>query len=177
VAELLWALEALEGRPSDDVVAPLFHPLQTAELLTESHPEDPELAAAGLVHDIASAMDLRGGEHEVLGGELVALLLGPRVSTLVTGHVDAKRYLVATDPSYRSILSENSAATLCAQGEAMDRGEVSGFRERPDWEAMVALRQADDAAKVPDAAVRKVTEWSGLLEAVAEEASSGRRRS
>ena len=168
VKGLLWALEALEGQPIDDVVGALPHLLQTAELLAELHPEDPELVAAGLVHDVASALDLRDGDHGVLGAKLVVPLLGARVGALVAGHVDAKRYLVATDPTYRSILSENSTASLRAQGGAMDRSEVLVFREGADWEAMIALRRADDAAKVPDAAVRPVAEWHGLLEAVAE---------
>jgi predicted HD phosphohydrolase len=167
VEELVWALEELEGRPSDDVVGPLPHLLQTAELLAASHPEDPQLVAAGLVHDIASSLDLKDGDHGVLGAELVAPLLGARVGALVEGHVDAKRYLVATDLAYRSILSENSTTTLRAQGGGMDPSEVSAFRERDDWEAMVALRRADDAAKVPDAAVRAAAEWRALLGAVA----------
>ena len=50
----------------------------------------------------------------------------------------------------------------------MDRCEVSAFRERDDWEAMVVLRRADDAAKVPDAAVRPVAGWRALLGAVHE---------
>ena len=167
VEELVRALEALEGRPGDDVVDPLPHLLQTAELLAESHPEDLHLVAAGLVHDIASALDLRDGDHGVLGAALVAPLLGARVGALVAGHVDAKRYLVATDPAYRSILSEDSTTTLRAQGGAMEPGEVSAFRERADLEAMVALRRADDAAKVPGAAVRPAAEWHALLETVA----------
>jgi predicted HD phosphohydrolase len=167
VDELLEALETLDERPGEDVVAARAHLLQTAELLATSHPLDPELAAAGLVHDIAIALDLRDEDHQLLGAELVTPLLGARVGALVAGHVDAKRYLVATEPAYRSVLSENSTATLRAQGGAMSRADVSSFRSHPDWEAMVVLRRADDAAKVPGAPVRRVGEWRELLEAVA----------
>ena len=124
VEGLVWALEVLEGRPSDDVVGPLPHLLQTAELLAESHPDDPQLVAAGLVHDIASSLDLGDGDHGALGAELVAPLLGARAGALVVGHVDAKRYLVATDPAYRSILSENSTTTL--RGGGWGHGPVRG---------------------------------------------------
>jgi predicted HD phosphohydrolase len=167
VDELLDAFAALRGRPIDDVVPARDHLLQTAELLWVSHPEDPELVAAGLVHDIASALGARDRDHELLGADLVAPLLGPRVGALVAGHVDAKRYLVATDLTYGTLLSAGSTTSLRTQGGAMDETEVSSFRRRGDWKAMVALRRADDAAKVPDGRVRPVAEWRWLLEAAA----------
>ncbi len=136
VEGLVWALEVLEGRPSDDVVGPLPHLLQTAELLAESHPDDPQLVAAGLVHDIASSLDLGDGDHGALGAELVTPLLGARVGALVVGHVDAKRYLVATDPAYRSILSENSTTTLRARRV----GPWTGARCRPSGSGMTGRR-------------------------------------
>ena len=164
LAELLVTLESLQEQPSDDVVPAQAHLLQTAELLAATHPDDPELVVAGLVHDIATALGLGEGDHELVGADLVTPLLGARVGALVGGHVDAKRYLVATEGAYGSLLSENSTATLRAQGGAMDEIELQSFRERVDWRAMVALRRADDAAKVPDARARPVGAWRELLE-------------
>jgi predicted HD phosphohydrolase len=167
VDELLVSIESVRDERGDDVVPARTHLLQTAEVLDALHPEDPELVVAGLVHDIASALGLREGEHELLGAQLVTPLLGLRVAALVAGHVDAKRYLVATEPGYGHLLSDNSAVTLHAQGGAMDESEVAAFENRTDCEAMVALRRADDAAKVPDARVRPVAEWRGLLDELA----------
>ncbi len=170
VDEILVALETLTGRSSqdvDDVVPAQAHLLQTAELLASSHPDDPDLVAAGLVHDIASALHLGEAGHERLGAALVAPVLGERVGTLVASHVNAKRYLVAIDSAYGSVLSETSTISLRAQGGAMDDAETESFREGAHWEATVALRRADDAAKVPGAPVRPVAGWRSLLEAVA----------
>jgi predicted HD phosphohydrolase len=177
VAQLLQALESLRDRPTEDVVPARAHLLQTAERLAATRPDDPELVVAGLVHDLATALGHRDEAHEVLGAELVAPLLGTRVGALVAAHVDAKRYLVTTEPTYGSVLSEHSTASLRAQGGAMREAEAASFRRRPDWEAMVALRRADDAAKVPDAPLRPVAEWRGVLEAVAAGRDGPRRRS
>ena len=53
---------------------------------------------------------------ELLGDELIIEMVADRVAALVEAHVPAKRYLVATDPDYRSRLSEVSLRTLAAQG-------------------------------------------------------------
>jgi predicted HD phosphohydrolase len=62
--------------------------------------------------------------------------------------VPAKRYLVATDPSYRDQLSVVSLCTLRAQGGAMSAQDVEDFRGRPGWEQAVELRLIDDRGKV-----------------------------
>jgi len=167
VDQLLETLETLREEPGDDVVPAKAHLLQTAELLAASHPDDPELVAAGLVHDIAAALGHRDEAHEFAGAHLVTPLFGTRVGALVAGHVDAKRYLVATEAAYSSVLSADSTFSLRAQGGAMDDAEISSFESRADWRAMLALRRADDAAKVPGARVRPVVEWRGLLETTA----------
>jgi predicted HD phosphohydrolase len=167
VDEILEALSTPRPQPVEDVVPAQAHLLQTAELLAASHPDDPELVAAGLVHDIASALGSRDGEHELVGARLVTPLLGPRVGALVAGHVDAKRYLVATEPAYDSALSADSTVSLRAQGGAMNESEVSSFESRADRQTLLALRRADDAAKVPGVRVRPVAEWRELLEATA----------
>jgi predicted HD phosphohydrolase len=167
VDQLLETLETLGEEPVEDVVPAKAHLLQTAELLAASHPDDPELVAAGLVHDIATALGYHDEAHERAGADLVTPLLGARVGALVAGHVDAKRYLVATDPTYGSALSADSTMSLRAQGGALDDSEISSFESRADWRAMLALRRADDAAKVPGAPVRPVAEWRGLLQSTA----------
>jgi predicted HD phosphohydrolase len=167
VDELLAALASVSGAPSDDVIAALPHLLQTADLLASAQADDPELVAAGLVHDLASALDPRCGDHAAVGAMLVRPLLGPRVAALVGGHTDAKRYLVTVDDSYAGCLSANSTHTLGLQGGTMTDDEVSAFEARQDWAAMVELRRADDAAKVPDRDVPPVAAWRELLDDVA----------
>ncbi len=158
------------------MVPVLAHLLQTAESLAHSDDGDAELVAAGLVHDLASGLDPGCPDHAQRGAELVGTLLGRRVAELVGGHTDAKRYLVTVEPSYAGGLSEESTMTLVGQGGTMTADEVTAFCRRPEWRSMVALRRADDAAKVPGRPVRRVEAWRGLLDGLALAGDGGRRR-
>jgi predicted HD phosphohydrolase len=140
----------------------LSHALQCGARLREQYPDDVELCVAGLVHDISDIADPTDHrDHDARGAGLVRPLLGDRVAALVAAHVAAKRYLVATDPDY--VLSIRSAETLAAQGGASE----TALAEDPDFEAMLALRRADDAAKDPHAVMRDLESWRPLLEEVA----------
>jgi predicted HD phosphohydrolase len=140
----------------------LSHALQCGEHLRREYPEEVELAVAGLVHDISDIADPTDHrEHDVRGAALVRPLLGERVAALVGAHVAAKRYLVALDPSYA--LSVRSVETLAAQGGA----SADALADDPDFEAMLALRRADDAAKDPSLVLRDLESWRPLLEKVA----------
>jgi predicted HD phosphohydrolase len=152
----------------------LDHCLQCAARLRASHPDDVELQVAGLVHDLGW-LELDGGRwtlrldatHDVTGRTLLAPLLGPRIAALVGGHVAAKRYLLATDPGYASLLSARSEETLGFQGGVMTADEAAEFEQRPDFDDLVALRRADDAAKVRNAALDPLDEWRATVERVA----------
>ncbi len=167
VDQVLDALAGLDGVRGDDVVPALPHLLQTADRLAAGHPDDPELVAAGLVHDLASGLDPAVADHARAGAALIEPLLGRRVAHLVAGHAEAKRYLVTTEPGYGQALSENSTFTLVGQGGPMAATELEAFEADPDSIALVALRRADDAAKVPDAPTTAVSDWRDLLEQVA----------
>ena len=81
----------------------LAHALQCGAILGREHPDDVELAVAGLVHDISDAVTPDDHtDHDRRGALLVKGLFGARVAQLVGAHVLAKRYLVTTEPSYRS---------------------------------------------------------------------------
>jgi len=164
---LLRSLESLEGRPGDDVVPVLPHLLQTADILSSVRPHDSQLVAAGLLHDIASALDEDCGDHARLGAVLLGPLLGPRVGRLVAGHTEAKRYLVTTEKGYARRLSADSTHTLALQGGPMTPGEVDAFGVLPHKADLVALRRADDAAKVAGREVPSPRSWRGLLDEVA----------
>lgn len=170
--DLVAMLEA--SRQWDDLegLSILEHGLQTAAILREWRPDDIELQVAGLVHDIGWMR--RDGErawspapeaaHDRDGAIRVRALLGDRVADLVAGHVDAKRYLVATDATYRATLSPRSLETLAFQGEVMDDAEITAFERGANMADLVTLRRADDAAKVIGLAVDGLDAWRPRIE-------------
>ena len=93
---------------------------------------DAELVAAGLVHDIADiAFPHDHRDHASVGAALVgAAARRAGRARLVGAHVEAKRYLVATDPAYRARLSPRSIETLALQGDGLDRAELAASRGR-----------------------------------------------
>jgi predicted HD phosphohydrolase len=76
--------------------------------------------------------------------------------------VQAKRYLVARDTAYRDALSDRSAVTLALQGDAMDDVEARAFEASSDAGALVALRRADERAKVEGKVVAPLSSWRSL---------------
>jgi len=167
VDALLGALCLGAGFDDGEEVDTLAHMLQSAALLAESAPDDLELQAAGLVHDLGWLLAADAPSHARLGGEAVRELLGDRVAALVTGHDHAKRYLVSTDPDYRGLLSETSVATLALQGGDMDDDERTAFEASEHFESLVTLRRADDAAKVPGRSVPDLEAWRAPVEQLA----------
>ena len=174
VDALFDALAASRDADDEGGLPILDHSLQCAARLRDAHPDDLELQVAGLVHDLGwlerhgGAWTLRfDAAHDVEGRALVAELLGQRIAALVGGHVAAKRYLLATDPSYASLLSARSEETLGFQGGVMTAAEAAEFGRRPDRDDLVALRRADDAAKVRGASVEPLEAWRAAVEQVA----------
>ena len=168
----LSALVALLARGSGVNDEPeldgLAHALQCGAILRAEHPDDLELAVAGLVHDIADiAYPDDHTDHDRRGAALVEPLLGPRVARLVGAHVLAKRYLVTTDPAYRDTLSRRSVETLSKQGDALADAELAALAADPDREAILELRRADERAKDPAARVPDLEAWRTILAEVA----------
>jgi len=144
------------------------HCLQCAAILRAAHPEDEALQVAGLVHDVGTVLAPgRPASHAATGAHAVGGLLGERVAALVADHDRAKRYLVTVDAAYRSRLSARSIETLDDQGGLLDARTRTDFEASPHFHDCVALRRADDAAKVPDLDVGSVDEWRGVIERVA----------
>jgi predicted HD phosphohydrolase len=174
VDALFDALRASRDADDEGGLSILEHCLQCAELLRRSHPADRELQVAGLVHDLGWLEHSGDGwtlrteaAHDVAGRTLVRPLLGERVGALVGGHVAAKRYLLTTDGAYAALLSERSEITLGFQGGLMDATEVAAFERRADRDDVVALRRADDAAKVHGQVVDPLASWRPVVQAVA----------
>lgn len=177
--ELIEHLEVLGATVSveSEQMTELDHGLQTAALLRHTDPDDFELQIAGLVHDLAHPWDGPGQpRHGTMGADAVRALLGDRVASLVQGHVPAKRYLVATIPEYFAMLSPDSVMTLEQQGGPMDDTEVHDFEADPDHLGMVALRVADDGAKVPGAAVPGLDVWIPTIRSLSRPARAAQRQ-
>ncbi|MFR9753205.1 HD domain-containing protein [Nocardia sp. 004] len=159
-----WDMPDRSGDPVDI----LDHDRQCAELLRRDFPSDEQLQVAGLVHDIGHKLvpgdDAGHGRH---GADAVRALLGDRVARLVELHVEAKRYLAATDSTHAANLSVSSKRTLVAQGGPMTTAEITAFEADPDFTAALALRRADDAGKVIGLAVAPVESWRPVVTRVA----------
>lgn len=164
VDSLFAALESGAGETDDEDVDLLAHGLQCAAILAETAPGDPALQVAGLVHDIGTVLwPGRPRTHARAGAAAVADLLGERVGWLVGHHDQAKRYLVTVDPAYRSRLSAGSMLSLEAQGGLLDDDERARLEAEPWLDDVLALRRADDAAKVPGRKVPGLDHWRKFL--------------
>ncbi|MEZ5356772.1 MAG: HD domain-containing protein [Bryobacteraceae bacterium] len=145
-----------------EAVTKLEHALQCA-WHAEQAGADEELVLAALLHDIGhlleeqdSVRDARVGvvNHDEIGERwLLARGFSPRLARLVGSHVDAKRYLTATNLSYRNRLSPASQETLRLQGGPMEIDEAERFAEQPSLNDILRLRVWDEMAKDPS--------WSG----------------
>jgi len=164
LSELLDLLADMGSAPSEETegLSELDHGLQCAFELTGVRAADRELQLAGLVHDIGHRFG-PDDVHGMLGAECVRAVLGERVACLVEAHVPAKRYLVATDPGYRSGLSAESIRTLDVQGGPLAPHEIGVFLSSPHAADALELRRADDTAKVPARRVPALASWVPVL--------------
>lgn len=147
--------EEYAGEP----VSQLEHAVQTAELAQSDHPNDTEFILAAFLHDFGhlcgsdSEEDTMGEygivEHERVGAEVLQTLgFSEKITRLIAGHVQAKRYLVSTDSAYYQGLSEASKITLEKQGGMLTAREQHDFEQDPLFELHIALRRLDEQAKV-----------------------------
>ncbi|MCW5660417.1 MAG: HD domain-containing protein [Burkholderiaceae bacterium] len=129
------------------------HALQCAQL-AEWAGSTPALVAAALLHDIghfvgSASDDDTDDAHEQRALGLLSLEFGRDMLEPIRLHVEAKRYLVATDRDYLAQLSPASRHSLQLQGGAMSLDEQRWFASLPHAEEALALRRWDDAAKTP----------------------------
>ncbi len=137
-------------------VTQLEHALQAADL-ARAATSDEEVILAALLHDVGHLLE-GGNRHEAAGvidhdttgaRYLSSLGFSERVAALVGGHVDAKRYLVATNPEYRERLSPASTLTLQLQGGPMTETQAGEFAAGPYLQDRLRLRSWDEQAKAP----------------------------
>ena len=179
--EIVAVLACGEARTlsPDQPVTQLEHALQTAAILRRDHPDDVELAVAGLVHDIGQLLpEVRDETHAVEGAAAVQAALGERVAGIVALHVEAKRYLVATDSNcnYKGRLAGDSVVSLGRQGGAFTSGEATAFLVRRWASDAVTLRRADDSGKVVRGlGVHALDQWVSVLREVSEKSWGAHR--
>jgi [1-hydroxy-2-(trimethylamino)ethyl]phosphonate dioxygenase len=153
-----------------EAISQLEHALQCATLASDDDAA-PELVVAAWLHDIghlqhpdASAAVAAGSDdfHHALGGKFLTRWFGPEVGEPVRLHVDAKRYLCATEPGYWDGLSALSQRTLEIQGGPMTATEAAVFEQTRFSGDAVRLRRWDDLGKQPGAPTRSLAYFISL---------------
>nr|POE72044.1 uncharacterized protein CFP56_11920 [Quercus suber] len=176
-----------QGDYIGEAISQLAHALQAAHLAKE-HTADEETIIAALLHDIghflpasevrAIAREIRnmtseadgddGGVgrvgHERIGEEYLRQLgFSEKVAGLVGSHVNAKRYLCATDPAYHATLSDASKKSLVFQGGPMTASEVEQWSAVSWCGDMCKLRKWDDGAKIVGLEVAPVDAYGPMI--------------
>jgi gamma-butyrobetaine dioxygenase len=178
IAEL-FASEGLADYLGEDVTQAV-HMLQTAALAERDGAGD-ALIAAALLHDVGhftgtvTGQDLMAGtdnRHSEQGADWLARWFGPEVTEPVRLHVDAKRYLCATEPGYLELLSPASVYTLGVQGGPMQGDELARFAASPHAADACRVRRWDDAAKDPGAPVPSFEHFAPVLRKLARDRES-----
>lgn len=168
----LYTGQALARRES---VSALEHALQCAQLAEWAH-ADHGLVAAALLHDLGQLLDgapdeaLKDDHHEERALTLLAAGgFGPTVLEPIRLHVQAKRYLVATDACYADGLSLASRHSLGLQGGPMNAEERLMFMAQAQASRALQLRRWDDLAKHPGKRTPPLGYYLNLLDDVLRE--------
>jgi len=154
-------------------VRQLEHALQCA-VLAEAEGADANLITAALLHDIGHLIHdlgdspaVRGidDRHELTCHEWLSRWFGEAVTEPFRLHVNAKRYLTATDPGYFATLSAGSVRSLELQGGPFSAELAAGFIGLPHAVEAVRLRRWDEGAKVPGKVTPDLAHFRRYLEA------------
>jgi len=89
----------------------------------------------------------KNDDHESTGAAYLARHFSSAVTAPIALHVEAKRFLCATEDSYFAKLSPASVRSLEMQGDKMSADEVERFAKHPARERAVALRRWDELGK------------------------------
>jgi gamma-butyrobetaine dioxygenase len=162
IAEIEQVFERFKNIPYlGEGVTQMQHALMSAHEAEKARASD-ELITAALLHDIGHMVHnlpmedenyvgfwTRDDSHEVVGERWLARGFPDAVTQPVRWHVAAKRYLVATDPGYRDLLTAASLHVLDLQGGAMTAEQCREFEANPWAQDAIAVRRWDDIGKQP----------------------------
>lgn len=156
-----------------EAVSQLEHALQAATHAQQKG-ASANLIAASLLHDVGHILHElpfdapdKGVDdlHEELAARFLEKHFGAAVSEPARLHVEAKRYLAATDPGYLELLSPPSIQSLALQGGPMSEEEQAQFRLNPYFSDAVQLRIWDDLAKDPEMVTPPIEAFADVLTA------------
>jgi phosphonate degradation associated HDIG domain protein len=162
-----------------EAVSQLDHALQCAQLAEEKD-ETRETIVAALLHDLGhllaadrdsnpAAPRERDDLHQYIALPFLRGLLPAGVLEPIRLHVDAKRYLCATEATYWDTLSPASKRSLELQGGIYGAEEAERFMKQPFAAEAVRLRRYDDWAKDPAKLTPSLSHFLQMLDAVAAE--------
>ena len=153
-------------------VTQLEHALQTAHS-AERAGADAALVTAALLHDLGHLLNDQGETptargiddvHQYAALPFLRPLFDDEVLEPIRLHVDAKRYLCATEPGYYEALSADSKRSLALQGGPYDEAAAAAFAAQPSASRAIALRRWDDAAKIAGVATPQFEHFTSIME-------------
>lgn len=159
---------------SGEPVTQLEHALQSGALAEEEGASE-ELVAAAFLHDLGHLMNRQGETptergiddlHQYYALPFLRPVLPDAVLEPIRLHVDAKRYLCATDGAYFGCLSADSVRSLELQGGIFNEQEAREFASRPFADDAVRLRRWDDLAKVAGKPTPDLSHYLHIVERV-----------
>lgn len=167
-----------ENQYGGEAVSQLEHALQCATL-AEQAGETPQTITAALLHDIGHLLAKTGriqasastencdDLHQYVALPFLRGLFSSAVLEPIRLHVDAKRYLCATDRSYWSTLSAASKHSLIMQGGVYTPPQAAEFEAQSFAREAVRLRRYDDLAKTPETLTPTLPHFLKIMHSVA----------
>jgi phosphonate degradation associated HDIG domain protein len=160
-----------------EAVSQFEHAMQCAHLAEKAGEEDTTVVTA-MLHDLGhllvdkrvSANDEtqeRDDLHQHIAIPFLRGLLPDAVIEPIRMHVDAKRYLCSTEPSYWASLSPASKRSLELQGGVYTQDQCKDFIAQPFADVAVRLRRYDDLAKEPRAVTPGLAHFTAKLKSIA----------
>ncbi|MGB3294684.1 MAG: phosphonate degradation HD-domain oxygenase [Phormidesmis sp.] len=157
-----------------EAVTQLQHALQCATW-AEASRQPPSLIAACLLHDVGHLLHALGEDaaerglddrHEYRAIPFLSQYFPPAVTEPIRLHVNAKRYLCATQEDYWADLSPASKLSLTLQGDVFSEAEALAFINQPYAKDAVQLRIWDDLAKDPQQKIPELAHFLPILAAL-----------
>ncbi|NBY32521.1 MAG: HD domain-containing protein [Betaproteobacteria bacterium] len=158
-----------------EAVTQIEHAWQCGQL-AKSQGASRQLQLAAWLHDIGHLLSKLEGSptisgkddrHELIGSKYLSSIFPEIVYKSIELHVDAKRFLVSTEPAYRDQLSVDSIRSLQLQGGIMTMDECHNFLSKPYAAESIQLRRWDDLGKKSDCKMPELDEVIYELEELA----------